>query len=166
LRDKEKGTVCPHRLRYSLGATGLWVAPPLPLAPPSIAGILRGSEPSCRAGFASRRRGKCCESGERSKYREAQGTRASGQVVGAAFLLGTFLWRRKEKYLARTGETINYQQQKTIWAPGNAHPRWPSARDHQSQPVRTQHHCCAPQDPPRRHANVPATPIPLRTRPE
>ena len=78
---------------------------PLPLAPPSIAGILRTSEPPCRAGFASRRRGKCCESGERSKYREAQGTRASGQAVGAAFLLGTFLWRRKEKYLALQGET-------------------------------------------------------------
>jgi len=78
---------------------------PVPLAQPSIAGILRASEPPCRAGFASRRRGKCCEFGERSKSREAQGTRVSGQTVGPAFLLGTFLWRSKEKYLARMGET-------------------------------------------------------------
>ena len=82
---------------------------PFPLALPSIAGILRASEPPCRAGFASRRRGKCCESGERSKYREAQGTRVSGQAVGPAFLLGAFLWRRKEKYLARKGETCGWK---------------------------------------------------------
>jgi len=57
-----------------------------------------------KSGLAGRR-GKCCEFGERSKYREAQDTRVSGQAAGAAFLLGTFLWRRKEKYLALQGET-------------------------------------------------------------
>jgi len=41
------------------------------------------------------------EFGERRFSREAQGTRASGQASGPAFLLGTFLWRGKEKYLAR-----------------------------------------------------------------
>ena len=55
---------------------------PFPLAQPSIAGILRASEPPCRAGFASRRRGKCCEFGERSKSREAQGTRVAGKPSG------------------------------------------------------------------------------------
>jgi len=49
------------------------------LAQPSIAGILRVSELPCRAGFASRRRSKFCEFGERSKYREAQGTRVAGK---------------------------------------------------------------------------------------
>jgi len=51
------------------------------------------------------RRGKSCEFGECPKWREAQETRVSGQASGAAFLLGTFLWRRKEKYLALQGET-------------------------------------------------------------
>jgi len=46
------------------------------------------------------RRGKSCEFGERPNWREAQGTRVSGQASGAAFLLDTFLWRSKEKYLA------------------------------------------------------------------
>jgi hypothetical protein len=52
------------------------------------------------------------ELGERRFYREAQGkSRPAGFVetgrasLRAAFLLGTFLWRRKEKYLARQGET-------------------------------------------------------------
>jgi len=49
------------------------------------------------------RRGKSCEFGERPKWREAQGTRASGQASGSAFLLVTFLWQSKEKYLAREG---------------------------------------------------------------
>jgi len=55
------------------------------LAQPSIAGILRASEPPCRAGFASRRRSKFCEFGERSKYREAEGTRAAGKPPGPRF---------------------------------------------------------------------------------
>jgi len=33
--------------------------------------------------------------------------RMAGQAFGVAFLLGTFLWRSKEKYLARQGETRN-----------------------------------------------------------
>jgi len=40
------------------------------------------------------------EVGERRFSREAQETRVSGQASGPAFLLGTFLWRGKEKYLA------------------------------------------------------------------
>ena len=35
--------------------------------------------------------------------REAQGTRASGLRLRAAFLLDTFLWRSKEKYLGPGG---------------------------------------------------------------
>jgi hypothetical protein len=57
---------------------------------------LRASEPPCRAGFASRRRSKCCEFGERSKYREAQGTRFSGQAAGPAFLLVLFFGGAKK----------------------------------------------------------------------
>jgi len=52
------------------------------------------------------RRGKSCEFGERLKWREAQGHPRSGQASGSAFLLGTFLWRSKEKYLAREGRNI------------------------------------------------------------
>ncbi len=72
----------PDWLRYSVSATGPGLPPPTPLAQPSIAGILRASEPPCRAGFASRRRSKFCEFGERSKYREAQGTRKAGKPSG------------------------------------------------------------------------------------
>ena len=46
------------------------------------------------------RRGKSCQFGERPNRREAQGTRASGQAFGAAFLLVPFLWRSEEKELA------------------------------------------------------------------
>jgi hypothetical protein len=53
------------------------------------------------------RRGKSCEFGERPKWREAQGTRVSGQVFGSAFLLGTFLWRSKEKYLAGKAKPVS-----------------------------------------------------------
>ena len=58
------------------------------------------------------RRGKSCEFGERPNWREAQGTRVSGQASGTAFLLGTFLWRSKEKNLARKGRNpmLNYTQ--------------------------------------------------------
>ena len=51
------------------------------------------------------RRGKSCEFGERPKWREAQGTRVSGQASGSAFLLDTFLWRSKEKYLAERAKS-------------------------------------------------------------
>jgi len=51
------------------------------------------------------RRSKSCEFGERSKWREAQGTRVSGQAFGAAFLLVPFLWRSKEKELAEKAKT-------------------------------------------------------------
>ena len=47
---------------------------------------------------------------ERRALREAQGTRVSGQASGIAFLLGTFLWRGKEKYLARMGEKRSNQE--------------------------------------------------------
>ena len=93
---KQGAHLFPNRLRYSVSATGLGWCTPIPLAQPSIAGILRASEPSCRAGFASRRRGKCCESGERSKYREAQGTRVSGQAVGPHFFWVLFFGGAKK----------------------------------------------------------------------
>ena len=83
-------------LRCSAAPTGPKPATPIPWAKPSIAGILRASEPVCRAGFASRRRGKCCEFGERSKYREAQGTRAAGKPSGG-ILFGYFLLAAQEK---------------------------------------------------------------------
>jgi hypothetical protein len=95
------------------GSSGIWQGRqirayrPKPCqAKPSIAafsGVMRAAlfELDLQAG----RRGKSCEFGERLKWREAQGTRVSGQAFGSAFLLGTFLWRRKEKYLARKGET-------------------------------------------------------------
>jgi hypothetical protein len=37
--------------------------------------------------------------------RASQCARAAGRRIRLAFLLGTFLWRSKEKYLARRGET-------------------------------------------------------------
>ena len=86
----------PDWLWYSVSATGQGCFSLTPLAQPSIAGILRVSEPFCRAGFASRRRGKCCESGERSKYREAQGTRVSGQAVGPRFFWVLFFGGAKK----------------------------------------------------------------------
>jgi hypothetical protein len=79
---KQGARLFPDWLRYSVSAAGLRAKTPTPLAQPSIAGILRASEPPCRAGFASRRRSKSCEFGERSKYREAQGTRAAGKPSG------------------------------------------------------------------------------------
>jgi hypothetical protein len=52
------------------------------------------------------------ELSERRFYRDAHGKSRPGGFVGtgwaslrAAFLLGIFLWWRKEKYLARQGET-------------------------------------------------------------
>ena len=38
-------------------------------------------------------------------YEKRRGHPRSGQASGIAFLLDTFLWRSKEKYLARMGET-------------------------------------------------------------
>ena len=86
----------PDRLRYSVSATGPGLSTQTPLAQPSIAGILRASEPYCRAGFASRRRSKFCEFGERSKYREAQGTRFSGQAAGPRFFWVLFFGGAKK----------------------------------------------------------------------
>jgi hypothetical protein len=39
------------------------------------------------------------------KIPRSTGYPRSGQASGIAFLLGTFLWRSKEKYLALQGET-------------------------------------------------------------
>ena len=102
----EQGARLPRFfLRCSAAPTGPNPATRLPWAQPSIAGSLRSSEPVCRAGFASRRRGKCCEIGERSKGREAQGTRVSGQVVGRPSLWVLSLGRARESTSPMKGET-------------------------------------------------------------
>jgi hypothetical protein len=95
------------------------------------------------------------------------GNPRSGQASGTAFLLDTFLWRSKEKYLARMGETRSQNIPcpsgrnkliKSTAAPGT----WPlplqSTRHHPWQPVQRQHHCYAPQDQPQRRAGAPAAP--------
>jgi len=46
----------------------------------------------------------CASAGLYEKRRESR-TESAGQASGIAFLLDTFLWRSKEKYLARGGET-------------------------------------------------------------
>ncbi len=53
-----------------------------------------GSDPKNRASFCAPR-----------PNRATQRTGAAGRRIRLAFLLGTFLWRSKEKYLARRGET-------------------------------------------------------------
>jgi len=40
------------------------------------------------------------------KIPRSGGNPRSGQAAGSAFLLDTFLWRSKEKYLALQGETL------------------------------------------------------------
>ena len=91
----------PVWLRYSARATG----PGAPSRKPVGAAEHRSRFGIKRVALfeldlLAERRGKCCEFGERPNRREAQGTRVSGQASGAAFLLATFLWRSKEKYLA------------------------------------------------------------------
>jgi hypothetical protein len=102
-------------LRCSAAPTGPKPATPIPWAKPSIAGILRVSEPACRAGFASRRRGKCCEFGERSKYREAQGTRVAGKPSGSPFFWVLFFGGAKKSTSPVRGETRAKQE---ITTPG------------------------------------------------
>jgi hypothetical protein len=83
-------------LRCSAAPTGPNPTTRIPWAQPSSAGILRISEPTCRAGFASRRRSKCCEFGERSKPREAQGTRLAGKPTGSPFFWVLFFGEAKK----------------------------------------------------------------------
>jgi hypothetical protein len=53
----------------------------------------------------------------------AMGTRFCGQAFGSAFLLGTFLWRSKEKYLAVRAKPCpnNPKQRKPSHQTGNPH---------------------------------------------
>jgi hypothetical protein len=70
-----------------------------PLVQPSIAAISGLSEPPCRAGFASRQ-AQILRVRRAPEMARSAGNPRSGQASGIAFLLGTFLWRSKEKYLA------------------------------------------------------------------
>ncbi len=78
-------------------------------AQPSIAGLSGKSEPPCRAGLANRQVQQVLRVRRAPERPRSTGNPdrhpgcRSGQAFGGAFLLGTFLWRDKEKYLAPAG---------------------------------------------------------------
>ena len=100
-----------RRAERSDGPCGLRVFNPLLAAP--AAGCLRGGMRAparmlreltrrvCPNGAPQARSELCGE----PRKRPAPGLPRRGRRLRGAFLLGTFLWRSKEKYLARRGET-------------------------------------------------------------